>query len=66
VRLIVLVGCYYYPIFMTDPKTWQSHACGFYFYTDPKIMVKIVEVSIACAQITNNINQGIALPMCMQ
>jgi uncharacterized protein YuzE len=27
---------------------------------------KIVGVSIACAQITNNINQGIAFPTCMQ
>jgi hypothetical protein len=25
---------------MTDRKTWQPHACGFYFYTDPKIMAK--------------------------
>jgi hypothetical protein len=40
--LIALVGCYYYPIFMIDPKIWQPHACGFYFYTDPKIMAKIV------------------------
>jgi hypothetical protein len=23
---------------MIDPKTWQPHACDFYFYTDPKIM----------------------------
>jgi hypothetical protein len=51
---------------MADPKTWQPHAYDFYFYTDPKIMAKIVGVSIACAQITNNINQGIAFPMCMQ
>jgi hypothetical protein len=29
---------FYDPIFMADPKTWQSHACGFYCYTDPKIM----------------------------
>jgi hypothetical protein len=64
--LIALVGCYYYPIFMTDPKIWQPHACGFYFYTDPKIMAKIVGVYIACAQITNSINQGIAFPMCIQ
>jgi hypothetical protein len=49
---------------MTDPKIWQPHACGLYFYIDPKIMTKIVGVSIACAQITNNINQGIAFPMC--
>jgi hypothetical protein len=21
-------------------KTWQPHACGFYFYIDPKNMVK--------------------------
>jgi hypothetical protein len=41
--LIALIGCYYYPIFMTDPKTWQPHAYGFYFYTDPKIMAKIVK-----------------------
>jgi hypothetical protein len=51
---------------MTDPKTWQSHACGFYFYTDPKIMAKIMGVSIACAQIMNINNKGIAFPMCMQ
>jgi hypothetical protein len=51
---------------MTDPKTWQPHACIFYFYTDPKIMAKIVGVSIACVQITNSINQGIVFPMCMQ
>jgi hypothetical protein len=31
---------------MTDPKTWQPHTCGFYFYTDPKIMAKIVGVSL--------------------
>ena len=31
---------------MTDPKTWQSHACGFYFYTDLKIMAKIWEVPL--------------------
>jgi hypothetical protein len=29
-------------------------------------MAKIVGASIACAQITNSINQGIAFPMCMQ
>jgi hypothetical protein len=29
-------------------------------------MAKIVGVSIACAQITNNINQEIVFPMCMQ
>jgi hypothetical protein len=51
---------------MTDPKIWQPHACGFYFYTDPKIMAKIVGVSIACTQITNIINQGITFPMYMQ
>jgi hypothetical protein len=52
--------------FYADPKTWQPLACGFYFYIDTKIMAKIVGVSIACAQITNNINQEIVFPMCMQ
>jgi hypothetical protein len=23
---------------MVDPKTWESHACDFYFYADPKII----------------------------
>jgi hypothetical protein len=32
------MGCIYDPIFMVDPKTWDSHACGFYFYIYPKIM----------------------------
>jgi hypothetical protein len=37
-----------------------------FLYTDPKIMAKIVGVSIACAHITNSINQRIVFPMCMQ
>jgi hypothetical protein len=40
--LIALVGSYYDPIFMADPKTWQPHACG---YTDPKIMAKCMHES---------------------
>jgi hypothetical protein len=37
--------------------------CGFYFYTDLKIMAKSWEFPLH-AQITKNINQEIAFPMC--
>jgi hypothetical protein len=29
-------GLYLRSYFYGDPKTWESHACGFYFYADPK------------------------------
>ena len=63
---ITLVGCYYDPIFMTDPKNMAAAYMQFLFLYRSKKYGKIVGVSIACAQITNNINQGIAFPMCMQ
>jgi hypothetical protein len=39
---------------------------GFLFLYRFKNYGKIVGVSVACAQITNIINQGIAFLMCMQ
>jgi hypothetical protein len=46
--LITLVCCIHDPIFMVDPKLWESNACGFYFFIDKKLW-QIVGVSIACA-----------------
>jgi hypothetical protein len=58
--LIALVGCYYDPIFMTDPKNMVAACMRFLFLYRSKNYGKIVEVSIACAQIKNSINQGIS------
>jgi hypothetical protein len=55
-RLIALIGCYYDPIFMTDPKNMAAACIQFLFLYISKNYGKIVGVSIACAQITNNIN----------
>jgi hypothetical protein len=43
--LIAQVGCYYNPILWQIRKIWHPHACGFYFYTDPKIMAKCMHES---------------------
>jgi hypothetical protein len=89
--MIALVGCYYDPIFMADPKNMAAACMRFLFLYRSKNYGKIVGVSIACAQImrflflyrsknyekivavsiaytqiTNNINQEVAFPMCMQ
>jgi hypothetical protein len=51
-------GCdsYYDPIFMTDPKSMATACMRFLFLYRSKNYGKIVRVSIACAQITKNIN----------
>jgi hypothetical protein len=49
-------------IFIQIQKIWQNRG-NFHCLRE---YGKIVGISIACAQITNNINQGIAFPMCMQ
>jgi hypothetical protein len=54
--LIAILGCYYDPIFMTDPKNMAAACTRFLFLYKSKNHGKIVRVSIACAQITNNIN----------
>jgi hypothetical protein len=51
---------------MTDPKNMAVACMQFLFLYRSKNYGKIVGVSIACAQIMNNINQGIAFPMCKQ
>jgi hypothetical protein len=51
---------------MTDPKNIAVVCMWFLFLYISKNYGKIVGVSIACTQITNSINQGIAFPMCMQ
>jgi hypothetical protein len=61
--LIALVGCYYDPIFMTDPKNMAVACMRFIFLYRSKNYGKIVGVSIACAQITNNINQRIIIEL---
>jgi hypothetical protein len=51
---------------MTDPKNMVAAYMRFLFLYKSKNYGEIVGVSIACAEITNNINQGIPFPMCMQ
>jgi hypothetical protein len=51
---------------MVDPKSMAVACMQFLFLYRSKNYGKIVRVSIACAQITNSINQGITFPMCMQ
>jgi hypothetical protein len=41
IRFTFTTGCDNDLIFMADPKIWESDACGFYFYIDPKIMANL-------------------------
>jgi hypothetical protein len=51
---------------MTNPKNMAATCMQFLFLYRSKNYGKIVGVFIACAQITNNTNQGIAFPMCIK
>jgi hypothetical protein len=51
---------------MTDPKNMAAARMRFLFLYRSKNYGKILGVSIACTQIRDIINQGIAFPMCMQ